>query len=136
MVSSGENVGDPQIESQIVGKIKLKVKEQANSGTAIIKLVGTEVSDSESLSGETEPYSISDSEIKLQITASSQITGNQNQIGNETDNKIKPQNKVQTENKATGEAPYTGAEDYIPFVFIGIIISVMAYINYKKYKNI
>ena len=119
-----------QKQSQVVGRITLKVKNSAGSTTAKIKLSETLVSDENG--GE---YEIADSnEISLQISASSQVTGNQ--IGNEIDNKIKPQNKVQTENKATGEAPYTGAEDYIPFVFIGIIISVMAYINYKKYKNI
>lgn len=117
-----------QKQSQVVGRITLKVKEDAGSTIAKVKLAETLVFDENG-----EEYQIADSnEISLQITAPSQTTTNQNQ----TANKIQPQNKVQTENKATGEAPYTGVEDYIPFIFIGIIICVMAYINYKKYKNI
>ena len=39
-------------------------------------------------------------------------------------------------NIASNEVPYTGIEDTIPVIFILAIISVLAYINYKKYKNI
>ena len=142
----GSTMADPQIESQIIGKIKLKVKESASNTTAKIALVDTEVSDAESLSGLTQPYPISNSEITLQINnvSSNPVEEPENPAANQTQeenrvqaqNNMQTQNKVQSENKATGSAPYTGVEDYIPFMFIGIIISLMAYINYKKYKDI
>lgn len=56
---------------------------------------------------------------------------------NNTQNNInKTNNKVQQENKAKENVPYTGIEDWVPFIFIGIITSVMAYINYRRYKDI
>ncbi len=142
---AGATEGDPVIASQSVGKIKLKVKDNAGNTSATIKLTDTLVYDAES----TE-YSISDSEIGLQIIGASGSTSSGNSVVNndydtiEDDSDImgnsignqSQKNNTQTENKATGQAPYTGVEDYIPFIFIGIIICTVAYINYKKYKNI
>jgi hypothetical protein len=159
--------------SQVVGRIKLKVKSNAMPTTGKLNLLSKTAFDNlEVLEDPTNldsdaGYTIEDSEqdaVQLQIvsstgsgsTGSSGNTGNTGSTGNtgttgntgsqtskddyqtigNKQNNTQKQNKVQTENKATGSAPYTGIEDYIPFIFIGIIISVMAYINYQKYKNI
>ena len=45
-------------------------------------------------------------------------------------------NKVNKDNKASNNVPYTGIEDTIPIIFILIVIATLAYINYRKYKNI
>ena len=157
----GATIGDPQLESQIVGRIKLKVKDNATTTQETVSLLATEVVDAENIEAGTG-YTISDSEIKLQITGESKdkddsanntvqnnntnnnisaITNKTNtnsSIKNNTNsntNKVTNTNK-QTENKATQDVPYTGIEDWIPFIFIGIIISVITYINYRKYKDI
>lgn len=159
----GASIGDPQKESQIVGRIKLKVKDDATNTQATIKLSMTSVVDAENVDS-TEGSTISDSEIKLQIKGESKDkdepvnnvvqdnntnntskdntntgkTNTNNNIKNNTNsnaNKVKNTNK-QTENKATQDVPYTGIEDWIPFIFLGMVISVIAYINYRKYKDI
>lgn len=158
----GATIGDPQKESQIVGRIKLKVKDDATNTQATVKLSMTSVVDAENIDS-TEGSTISDSEIKLQIAGESKDkeedtnnevqnnntnkdntstntgkTNTNNNIKNNTNsktNKVTNANK-QTENKATQDVPYTGIEDWIPFIFLGMVISVIAYINYRKYKDI
>lgn len=149
---------DPQIENQIIGRIKLKVKENVKSTKATVSLLETEVFDSETISnagstGDLLGYEIADSEIALQINGASGTeapsSGNntQNNVniqGNVTNNVNNNKNTVnkstnkqtQSANKANQNVPYTGIEDYIPFMFIAIIVAVMAYINYRKYKDI
>ena len=175
MMNDGENkllyaqsIGETPVKqgaSQVIGRIKLKVKSNAMPTTGKLNLLSKTVFDNlEVLEDPTNldsdaGYTITDSEqdaVQLQIVSSTGNTGNIGNTGNtgnigntvnqtskddyqtivNKQNNVQTQNKVQTENKATGSAPYTGIEDYIPFIFIGIIISVMAYINYQKYKNI
>lgn len=141
---------DPQIESQIIGKVKLKVKENVKSTKTTVLLSATEVFDAEAIlnaetTGEFQGYEISDSEITLQINGVSGGTtpvlenDTQNNLVN-NNNTIKQNstvnNQTQSANKVNQAVPYTGIEDYVPFVFIIIIVAVMAYINYRKYKDI
>lgn len=149
----GATGADPQVESQIVGKIKLRVKENVTTTGTTLSLLKTEVFDAENLDAQTG-YTIADSEIKLQITGTSQSVtnpttntntnsntnnnrnSNSNSNTNSNGNSNTNRNKTQTENKANKDVPYAGIEDYAPFIILGIIISIMAYINYKKYKDI
>ena len=145
---------DAQMEDQIVGKIKLKVKEDVQATQTTISIVGTEVFDLEAIlnaetTGDLVGYEIADSEIELKINAASKDgsspvnnttqnnTNNTNQNNNTKNNINKTiNNQTQVENKSKQDVPYTGIEDYIPFLFIIIIISVIAYINYRKYRDI
>ena len=161
----GATIGDPQVESQIVGRIKLKVKDNATATQAKVTLLATEVYDAENIDSETG-HTITDSEIKLQVTGESEnvtvnpgnantntnantnnnantntntnINTNANTNKTNMNNTIANKNtsNVVNANKATQNVPYTGIEDWAPFIFIGIIISVIAYVNYRKYKDI
>lgn len=161
----GSTLGDPQVESQIVGKIKLKVKENATTTQAKFSLLATEVYDAENIDSEVG-YTIADSEIILQVTGKSEnVTVNPGNTNTNTNNNTntnantntntnintnvntnktnmnntianKNTSNVVNANKATQNVPYTGIEDWAPFIFIGIIISVIAYVNYRKYKDI
>ena len=133
----GSTMADPQIQQQVVGKIKLKVKEDAISTSTIISLQETEAYDSESISdtedtGDITGYEIAESEIDLKIegstaamTPTTQENVNKQQI-----------TQTQLENKAQETGPYTGIEDYIPFILIVAVIAIVSYIKYKKYKEI
>ena len=46
------------------------------------------------------------------------------------------QNKNKNDNRANNDVPYTGIEDTIPVIFILAVIALLAYINYRRYKNI
>lgn len=142
---------DAQMEDQIVGKIKLKVKENVQATQTTISIVGTEVFDLEAIlnsetTGDLVGYEIADSEIQLEIKGTSKdgassvnnATQNNTNKSNNTKNNINKtiNNQNQVENKSKQDVPYTGIEDYIPFLFIIIIISVITYINYRKYKDI
>ena len=159
MAQTLEEVAVKQGTSQVIGRVKLKVKTDAKPTTAKFNLLSKTAFDNLDAMDDTGDfdleggYTILDSEqdaVQLQIVSSTGDAGNTGNTGNTSNqtskddyqtignkqNNTQKQNKVQTENKATGSAPYTGIEDYIPFIFIGIIISGMAYINYQKYKNI
>ena len=137
----GATTADPQIESQIIGKIKLKVKENVQSTKTTVGIVDTEVYDAETISNATSTenltgYKISDSKIELQING---VTNTETTVNNSsiTGSQSKTQNsQQQTENKAKKEVPYTGIEDIIPFIFIVLIIGVVSYIRYIKYKDL
>lgn len=138
----GVSMEEPQLESQIVGKIKLKVKDNASETQAKISLLNTEAYDAENIDAESG-YTISDSEIKLQVSGNVQQGTSEQGTGTTNNNPVNssPQNNSnvknnQTENKANQDVPYTGIEDYIPFILMTVIISVIAYINYRKYKDI
>lgn len=132
----GSTTADPQIETQIIGKIKLKVKENVQSTNTTIALVDTEVFDAETISNATSTedltgFKISDSKIDLQINGTidtnTSTTENQSQAQN---------SQEQKENKAEQEIPYTGVEEFIPFIFIIIIVAIVLNLRYKKYKDI
>ena len=142
----GSTSADPQISNQVVGKIRLKVKGNAETTKATISITDTEVFDPEAISkyettGNLIGYEIEDSKIELQIKGKSNNGGLpvNNSIQNNAiqKNNINIDVNTHVENKANQNVPYTGIEDYIiPFIFIVVIIAVLAYINYRKYKEI
>lgn len=136
----GATTADPQIETQVIGKIKLKVKENIQSTKTTVGIVDTEVFDAETISNTTSTenltgYKISDSKIELQINGITN-TGTTNNTST-TGNQSNAQNtQTQTENKAKKDVPYTGIENFIPFIIIMIAIAGISYMRYKKYKDI
>lgn len=122
-------------ESQVVGKIKLKVKDSAEGTTEKISLTNMEVYGENNINDTTTETpvgeEISDSTINLTIkgTEISTIQENKSKENTELENNSK-------ENLANNNVPYTGIEDTIPVIFILVIIALFTYINYKKYKNI
>lgn len=153
----GSSTADPQKENQIIGKIKLKVKDTVTTSTSTeISLESTEVFDAESISsGTVSGDVISNTDITLTINGSgnggSNNPGNSNQQNLNPDpiitsnqqgydtikNNTEAKNKDgQQENKSKEDVPYTGIEDYIPAIFVLIVLGTMGYINYRKYKDI
>lgn len=126
-------------ESQIIGKIKLKVKSNATGTTAKISLKDMEVFGADSTNDSTTdtPKGDAISDASINLTIKEQTKDGTTSIKNIEENKNKQiETKNQSANIASNEAPYTGIEDTIPVIFILAIIALFAYINYKKYKNI
>lgn len=119
--------------NQIVGKIKLKVKDNVTENTAKITL--TEMQAFESLDNidSLEDGEVTDATMNLTIKVESENSNEENSNSNQENNN---QKNKQEENKAKSNVPYTGIEDIIPVVFIMAMITWFAYINYKKYKDI
>lgn len=120
--------------SQVVGKIKLKVKDSATGTVAKIALTDMEAfeeSSDSSTDGDTEDTAVSDTSVSFTLEGG---TEEPTQIQTRTENKT--QNKIENDNKSNNNVPYTGIEDTIPVIFILAIIAILAYINYRKYKNI
>ena len=124
-------------ESQIIGKIKLKVKDSVAGTTTKVLLSDIEVFGPETTGDTTTDTpkgdAISDASISLTIK---EPTKDGTPIVSDIPKSEVKQNKNKNANIASNEVPYTGIEDTIPVIFILAIISVLAYINYKKYKNI
>lgn len=135
------NTTAKQGEAPIIGKIKLKVKDDAKSTTAKVSLKDMTVYGEATTFSTTESpigYEISDATLDLNVKG---ITQNENELiinqkANNVENITQNSVKNKDEGKANNNVPYTGIEDMIPVIFILAIISVLAYINYKKYKNI
>ena len=130
--------------TQTIGKIKLKVKDGAEGTTASLAFSDMEVFGPNDLSDTTTDVpagsKISDATINFTLTGmesqqeqepEDQNTGFETTTGTGTST-----NKVNKDNKASNNVPYTGIEDTIPIIFILIVIATLAYINYRKYKNI
>lgn len=120
--------------SQVIGKIKLKVKDSAVGTAAKIALTDMEAFGEDSASdtdGDTGDNTVPDTSVSFTLKGG---TEEPKQIQLITENKI--QNKSENDNKASNNVPYTGIEDTIPVIFILIVIATLAYINYRKYKNI
>ncbi len=130
--------------TQTIGKIKLKVKDGAEGTTASLAFSDMEVFGPNDLSDTTTDVpagsKISDATINFTLTGmesqqeqepEDQNTGFETTTGTGTST-----NKVNKDNKASNNVPYTGIEDTIPVIFILIVIATLAYINYRKYKNI
>lgn len=146
-------LAEPQKESQIVGKIKLKVKEDVEETPAEILLTNMQALDAEAIANnQGEGFAVSETSIVLKVNETNsneqpddgddsdvqigniQKDNGKNQTKNTQVQNI--QNKVKNDNIANNNVPYTGIEDTIPIIFILVIIALFAYINYKKYKNI
>lgn len=130
----GSSMADPQTQQQVVGKINFKVKEDAISTSTTISLQGTEVYDSENVSeseneGDLTGYEIADSDIKLQINGVAEEE-------EEPDDIMINEEIEDVEDIADEDVPYTGIEDVIPFALIVIVFGIVAYIKYRKYKEI
>lgn len=146
-------IGDPQKKSQIIGKFKLKVKENATATTAKISLKDSEVYDAEGLSNpdNATSYPISNATLDLKINKTSIDNTNSNTTKpsgsdknttpsntnkNKNSNTAPKQNNTQTTNKADKDVPYTGSEDFIPVILIITIISIVSFKGYQKYKGV
>lgn len=134
-------LSDPQKSSQIVGKIKFKVKENVDETPAEILLTEMQAFDADAIANNEENgFKVSESSIVLTVNGtsgseqSSSTPTEKNQIKNVQVQNI--QNKATNDNRANNDVPYTGIEDTIRVIFILAIISILAYINYRKYKNI
>ncbi len=142
-----------QGESQTVGKIKLKVKDNATATTTKITLtemVAFELENSSSSSGNEELTGNKMSDVTLNLTIKetsantekpSNLNGNntneKNNNGNTwTGNQNNIQSPKQDDNKAKSNVPYTGIEDIIPILLIVSVISISSYVAYRKYKDI
>lgn len=126
----GTSLADPQIETQIVGKIKLKVKEGVKTQNVEVSLIDTEVLDAET-EDETR-FEILDSTLSLKIQGTTTPTTPVEENKNNT-----VQNQVKNiANQADKDVPYTGIQETFPIIAIILTIGILAYINYKKYKDI
>lgn len=127
-----------QGESQIVGRIKLKVKDNVASTTtakiALTEMKAFELGDSNDSSEDEDltENELSDATLNLTIKGTSENSG----ISNQNQNQNQNSNQKQEDNKAKSNVPYTGIEDIIPVVLIIIIIAILSYIGYRKYKDI
>lgn len=123
-----------QGESQIVGRIKLKVKDNVASTTtakiALTEMKAFELGDSNDSSEDEDltENELSDATLNLTIKGTAENSGTSNQNQNS--------NQKQDDNKAKSDVPYTGIEDIIPVILIIIIIAILSYIGYRKYKDI
>lgn len=134
-------------DSKTVGEIKLKVKDSAK-GTTTIKITDMEVYDKNSAdtnNGSSEGDKISDAAVTLTINEKTSTSGTttvgtqgttqqQNQQSQAQGSTIQKQNT--TDNKAKNDVPYTGAKEEISAIVIVLLITVLAYIKYNKYKNV
>lgn len=146
-------LSDPQKTSQIVGRIKFKVKQNIEETPAEILIKDMEAFDADDISsGATSGTKVTDTDVVITVNGTSE-SGEQNngqtnnnqpnstESGN-TKNQIKNtqvkniENKNKNDNRANNDVPYTGIEDTIPVIFILAVIALLAYINYRKYKNI
>lgn len=133
--------GDPQIATQVIGKIKLKVKDGVTSTTTKVSLTEMEAIDAETIAnsgntGNLQGYKVSDTNINLTIKGTSQ--DNIQNVNNNTDNTKNNQktNVYQNDKKDDKPLPSTGIKDILPIIIILIVISIIAYIKYKKYQDI
>lgn len=144
-------LADPQKESQIIGKIKFKVKDDVDETPAEISLTEMQAWDAETIANNEETwFDVTETSVALMVNETSSSgqtdddiqTDGDTQIGNVQSNNEKNtqvqniKNKGTSDNIASNNVPYTGIEDTIPVIFILAIIALFAYINYKKYKNI
>lgn len=130
----GISSGDPQIANQIIGRFKLKAKEDVSSTTANISVTESAVLDSEG-----KEYQISDSNISLQLQESVKDNPIENEIVNNTIiNNSTANNTVKSNNSniANTDHEYAGVEDIVPVIFVIAILSLISYIKYRKYKDI
>ena len=131
-------LADPQKSSQIVGRIKFKVKENVDETPAEILLTEMEALDAETIANNGENgFEVSESSIVLTVNGTSSSEQPSNPPTEKNVQVVQNiQNKPTNDNRANNDVPYTGIEDTIPVIFILAIISILAYINYRKYKNI
>lgn len=131
-------LADPQKSSQIVGRIKFKVKENVDETPAEILLTEMEALDAETIANNGENgFKVSESSIVLTVNGTSSSEQPSNPPTEKNVQVVQNiQNKPTNDNRANNDVPYTGIEDTIPVIFILAIISILAYINYRKYKNI
>lgn len=130
--------------TQTIGKIKLKVKDGAEGTTAKLAFSDMEVFGPDDLSDTTtdvpEGSKISDATVNFTLIGmepqEEQESEDQNTGFETITDTGTSTNKVNKDNKASNNVPYTGIEDTIPVIFILIVIATLAYINYRKYKNI
>ena len=125
--------------SQTIGKIKLKVKDGAEGTSAKLTFADMEVFGPNDLNDTTtdvpEGSEISDATVNFTLTG---MEAQEEQEPEEKSTGLEEVTKVTAnkDNKASNNVPYTGIEDTIPVIFILIVIATLAYINYRKYKNI
>ena len=147
-------LSDPQKTSQIVGRIKFKVKQNIEETPAEILIKDMEAFDADAISsGATSGDKVTDASVILTVNGTSgngqqnnngQTNNNQsnNTESGDTKNQIKNtqvkniENRNKNDNRANNDVPYTGIEDTIPVIFILAVIALLAYINYRRYKNI
>ena len=147
-------LSDPQKTSQIVGRIKFKVKQNIEETPAEILIKDMEAFDADAISsGATSGDKVTDANVILTVNGTSgngqqnnngQTNNNQpnNTESGDTKNQIKNtqvkniENRNKNDNRANNDVPYTGIEDTIPVIFILAVIALLAYINYRRYKNI
>lgn len=124
--------------TQTIGKIKLKVKDGAEGTTASLAFSDMEVFGPNDLSDTTTDVpagsKISDATVNFKLTGM-EPQGEQDPVGKNPGSKG-TENVTNKDNRAKNDTPYTGIEDTIPVIFILLIITTFAYINYRKYKNI
>lgn len=131
-----------QGDSQIIAKIKFKVKEDiTKTSTAKISLTEIRAVESGDASDDLDEKEISDATMNLTVKVESENSNEEDSNSNSnsysnSNKKDNNQKNKQEENKAKSNVPYTGIEDVIPVIFILVIITLFAYINYKKYKDI
>lgn len=140
-----------QGESQVVGKIKLKVKDNTTATTAKITLTemkAFELENSSSTSGDLIGNSMADATVNLTIketeentetpdTSEENNTNEKNNNGNtSTVKQNNTQSQKQDDNKAKRNVPYAGMKDIVPILLIVLTISILSYFAYRKYKDI
>lgn len=135
---------DPQIETQVLGKMKLKVKNNASTTTTKVALKEIEAYDAQGISNpeNAQTFPVKDSSIELKISSSSNEPTNSN---NNTSRNNTSKNNTNTttnnnanisNNTANTNVPHTGVENFAPIIIIAIIISIISYFAYEKYKNV
>lgn len=126
-----------------VMQIKLKVKSGAKLGTSIVKLINSEVSGYETGS----LVNLSDTSVSFNITTSgSGSEGNVTPIIPSLNTNTNPSTNTNTNKNtniitntgaANGTVPQTGISDYaVPVIFGALVISVISYVAYIRYKDV
>lgn len=131
---------EKQTQTQTIGKIKFKVKSDAPKIDTKISLEEVSVF---SIDDDDDGMKVEDASVSFtvngkEVAAASQPANNVNNVENRAENKVENKVKENTNNQDTSEkeTPYTGIEDYFPVIAIVMLIAVISYFNYKKYKDI
>lgn len=127
-----------QGDSQIIAKIKFKVKEDiTKTSTAKISLTEIRAVESGDASDDLDEKEISDATMNLTVKVESGNSNEENSnSGSNSDKKDSNQQNNQEENKAKSSVPYTGIEDIMPIILTILVIAILSCVYCVKYKDI
>lgn len=127
-----ETGGIEQGQTSIIGEIKFNVIDSAKAGTSSIKMYELAANEEISVSD------ISTSEIIIVNTKAldENEDNKQEQAKEEKEEETTKENSQKEANESQKELANTGTEDVIPYIFTAMLVVVISYVRWNKYKQI